>query len=183
MKKKTNVKWVLKIVLISVAASMAFTIASTEILGRAGYAVAFIILAAFIAVGIVFDIIGLAIVTASEIPFHSMAAHRERGAAESLRLLKNADKATSFCSDVVGDVTGIVSGATAALVAARLMQSFSAENFLIQLLVSGAVTGLTIGGKAVGKTYALNYSTAIVLKVGKLMCVMTTYRCAGNDKK
>ena len=169
MKTKTNIKWLVRIVLISIAASMAFTLASTEILGRAGYAVAFTVLVVFIAIGIGFDTIGVAVTAAQEAPFHSMAAHRERGAAESLRLIRNADKAASFCSDVVGDVSGIVSGSTAAMVAARLMVSFDAESFLIPLLISGAVTGLMIGGKAVGKTLALNKSTAIVLGVGKLI--------------
>jgi len=167
--KKNNIKWLVKIVLISVAASMVFTLASAEVLGWSGYAVAFIVLAVFIGIGIVFDMIGIAVTAASETPFHSMAAHRERGAAESLRLMKNADKVSSFCNDVVGDVTGIVSGSTAALIAGRLMQNLSVESILLQLLISGTVTGLTIGGKAIGKTFAFNHCTAIVLKVGKLI--------------
>ena len=172
MKKKTNYKWLVKIVLISIAASMAFTLASSEILGRAGYIVAFAILAVFIAIGIVFDIIGISVTTAQEAPFHSMAVHRERGAAESLRLIKNADKVTSVCNDVVGDVSGIVSGTTAALIAARLMSGLNKENLLLPLLISGAVTGLTVGGKAAGKTLAFNNSTAIILRVGKLISLL-----------
>ena len=173
MNKKVNIKWLIKIVLISVAASMTFTLASAEILGRSSYTAAFVFLAVFISIGIVFDIVALAVTTASEAPFNSMAAHRERGAAESLRLIKNADRVNSFCNDVIGDVTGIVSGSTAALIAARLMQSLSIENILLQLLISGAVTGLTIGGKAAGKVFALNNNTSIVLRVGKLISVIS----------
>jgi len=169
MKKKTNYKWLIKIVLISVAASVVFTFASTEILGRAGYIVSFAVLAVFIVLGIIFDVVGIAVTAASTAPFHSMAAHRERGATESLRLIKNADKVTGFCNDVVGDVTGIISGTTAALIAARLMEGFSSENFLFPLLMTGVVAGLTVGGKAAGKTIAINNSTAIVLRVGKLL--------------
>jgi len=169
MRKKTNYKWLIKIVLISVAASMAFTLATTEILGRVGYIVAFAVLAVFVIIGIIFDMIGIAVTAAKEAPFHSMAAHRERGAAESLRLIKNADRVTSFCNDVVGDVSGIISGATAALIAARLMEGLSTENLLFPLVMSGVVTGLTVGGKAVGKSFAFNNSTGIVLRVGKLI--------------
>jgi len=176
MKRKTNLRWLFKIVLISVAASVAFTLASTEILGRAGYVVAFAILAVFIVVGIVFDVIGIAVTTATEAPFHSMAAHRERGAAESLRLVRNADKVTSFCNDVVGDVTGIVSGTTAALIAARLMAGMGTDSILVPLLISGIVTGLMIGGKAACKTYAFNNSTVIVHRTGKLICFMRFIR-------
>jgi len=167
MKKKTNYRWLIRIVLISVAASMVFTLASTEILGRAGHAVAFATLALFIIIGIVFDIIGFAVTAAQEAPFHSMAAHREPGATESLKLIRNADKVTGICNDVVGDVSGIISGAMAALIGARLMAGLSTENILFPLLISGAVTGLTVGGKAAGKTLAFNNSTRIVLRVGK----------------
>jgi len=169
MKKKTIFKWLIKIVLVSVAASVVFTFASTEILGRAGYIVSFAVLAVFIVIGIVFDVVGIAVTAASTAPFHSMAAHRERGATESLRLIKNADKVTGFCNDVVGDVTGIISGTTAALIAARLMEGFSSETILFPLLMTGVVAGLTVGGKAAGKTIAINKSTAIVLRVGKLI--------------
>ena len=172
MKKKTNFKWLVKIVLISVVASVVFTLASTEILGFAGYVVAFLVLAIFIALGIIFDVVGIAVTAAVEAPFHSMAAHHESGAVESLRLIKNADKVSSFCNDVVGDVTGIISGTTAALIATRLMETLKWENLLLPLLISGVVTGLTVGGKAAGKTIAINNRTAIVLRVGKLINIL-----------
>ena len=165
--------------LISVAASVVFTLATREILGFAGYAVAFALLAVFIGIGIIFDVIGVAVTAATEAPFHSMAAHRERGAAESLRLIKNAHKVSSFCNDVVGDITGIVSGSTAALIAARLLERLDTGNLLIPLMISGAVTGLMVGGKAAGKTIAINNSTAIVLRTGKLI---NTLRLKPNKK-
>lgn len=169
MKTKIDFRWLIRIVIISIVATMVFTLASTEILGRAGHIMSFIILAVFIVVGIIFDIVGVAVTAATEAPFHSMAAHRQRGAAESLRLIKNADKVSSFCNDVVGDVTGIVSGATAGLIAARLMEGMLTENLMFPLLISGAVTGLTVCGKAIGKNSAINNSTAIVFRVGKII--------------
>jgi len=172
MKKKTNVKWLIKIILISVVASVVFTLASTEILGRAGYIVSFTILAAFIVTGIVFDVIGIAVTAASEAPFHSMATRRQRGAAESIRLIRNANKVTCYCNDVIGDVTGIVSGTTAALIAARLMYGLSTESLLFPALIAAVVTGLTVAGKAIGKTLAFNKSTQIVLSAGKLLNIL-----------
>ncbi len=116
--KKTNVRWIIQIVVTSLVISMVFTFASAEILGNVGRAMAFAVLAVFIALGVVFDILGVATTTATPAPFHSMASHRERGAAEALWLLKNAEKVSSICNDVVGDISGIVSGATAATIAA-----------------------------------------------------------------
>ena len=130
---------------------------------------AFVLLAVFILIGITFDIIAIAVTVASETPFHSMAARRERGATESLKLVRNASKVNSLCSDVVGDVTGIVSGTTAGLVAARLMLNLNNDYLILELLIIGVVTGLTIGGKAIGKVIAINRSTTIVHSVGKLI--------------
>jgi CBS domain containing-hemolysin-like protein len=172
MKTKTNFKWVIKIVLTSIAASVVFTFAATNVLERTGYLVAFAILAVFILLGIGFDIIGVAVTAAEEAPFHSMAARRVRGAAESLRLIKNADKVSSFCNDVIGDVSGIVSGSTAALIAARFVRGFSVDGMLTPILISAAVTGLTIGGKAAGKALAIKKSTAIVHKVGRMLHIL-----------
>ena len=170
--RKENIKWLIKIVLISIAASMVFTLVSTEIFGRAGYVIAFAGLIVFIIIAIVFDIIGVAVTVASEAPFHSMAAHHERGAVEALRLIKNADRVNSICIDIVGDVTGIVTGSMAALIAAQLMKGLNSENFLFRVLTSGIATGLMVGGKAAGKTLAINNNTRIVLRVGKLINVL-----------
>jgi CBS domain containing-hemolysin-like protein len=169
MKTKTNKRWFIKIILISMFVSMAFTFASSEILGSAGYVMAFLVLAVFIFLGIVFDTIGVAVTAASAAPFHSMAAKKEPGAAEGLRLIRNAEKVSSICNDVFGDISGIISGTTSSLIVARLMKDFSTQNILLQLSVSAVVTGLMIGGKAVGKTLAINNSTRIVLDVGKLI--------------
>ena len=169
MKKKINLRWVARIVLISVVVSVVFTFASSEALERTGNIIALVILLVFIGVGVMFDMIGAAVISAQEAPFHSMASRRERGAPEALKLLKNAEKASSYCNDVVGDVSGIVSGATAALIAQKLSASLNTESVLLSLLVSGVVAGLTIWGKAIGKTRAINNSTAIVLRVGRFL--------------
>jgi len=181
--KKTNLKWLIKITLISLVASIVFTLASTEILGRTGYVMSFAILAAFIVIGIVFDVIGIAVTAANEAPFNSMATRRQRGAAESLRMVKNANRVTCYCNDVIGDVTGIVSGTTAALIAARLMDGFNTENLLFPVGISAVVTGLTVGGKAIGKTLAFNKSTEIVFGAGKLLNMLRINPFSKHEKQ
>ena len=169
MMKKTNSRWVIKITVISIFISMTFALASSKALGSLGYVMAFVVLAVFIILGIIFDIIGVSVTAASIKPFHSMAAHKERGATEAIRLIRNAEKVSSICNDVVGDISGIISGTTSALIATRLVTDFSLNNLLMQLLISGLVTGATVGGKAAGKALAINNSTGIVLDVGKLI--------------
>ena len=180
MKIRTNYRWVIKIVLISIAAAMIFALISTEILGRAGYVIVFATLLVFIALGVIFDMIAIAVTAAPEASFHSMAAHREQGAAEALKLKKNADRVTSFCNDVVGDVTGIIGGAMAALIAARLVVTMGYESIMPSLIMTGAVTGLSVGGKALVKAFAFNKSTAIVLRLGKSINFFKRMRVKGH---
>ncbi|MCL2628155.1 MAG: hypothetical protein FWD44_05615 [Oscillospiraceae bacterium] len=181
--KKSNIKWIIKITLISLVAAAVFALASTEILGNTGYFVSFAILAAFVIIGIVFDVIGIAVTAADEAPFNSMAAHRQKGALEAQRLAKNASKVTCYCNDVIGDVTGIVSGTTAALIAARLMEGFNSETLLFPVLISAVVTALTVGGKAIGKILAFSKSTEIVLGVGKFFAFIRVMPFAKAEKK
>ena len=115
-KKKSGCSWALRVFLLAVALSALLSFFSSTALEGTGYAVAIIVLAVFIALGIVFDMIGVAVTAADPKPFHSMAAHKEKGAKEAIRLLKNANQVSSFCNDVVGDICGIVSGSTAAVI-------------------------------------------------------------------
>ena len=139
--------------------------------------VAFLILFVIVFVGIIFDVIGMAVATADEKPFHSMAARRVPGAQESIRLLRNAERVSSICNDVVGDICGVVSGSASATIAAQVlakMDSFAWPQ-LIVLSMSALAAGLTVGGKAIGKTYAIKSCTTIVHNVGKIIGIILRF--------
>lgn len=174
MKKRTDYRWVVKIVFLSIAISMVFTLVSTKSLEGTGYIVAFSVLLLFILIGIGFDIIGVAVTSASAVPFHSMASHREKGAVEALKLIKNAEKVSSVCNDVVGDISGIISGTTSAIIVVELAGDLKSGDLLLSLVVSGLVAGITIGGKAVGKALAINHSTEIVHSVGRFISAVSS---------
>ena len=160
-------RWVLSVVLVSIAVSMLFSVISEVALAGAGYTVAFIILTLFIVIGIIFDIVGVAVTSAVETPFHSMASHGETGAAESLNLIRSAGKVASICNDVIGDICGVMSGATSAIIVANIASDFGVKSFFMQVLISGVVAGLIIGGKATGKAIAIKNNVKIVLAAGK----------------
>ncbi len=165
-KDSGRARWAVQVFCISVVLSGALSFASGEVLEGAGLALAFAVLAAFIVLGIVFDII---VTAADEKPFHSMAAHRTPGAKEALGLIRQASKVSSFCNDVVGDICGIISGSTAAVIVVRLQSAFSLRSALISLAVTALVSGLTIGGKAMGKAFAIDKSTAVLQLVGRAL--------------
>ena len=111
-------KWVITIFFITILISGTISVLSDEIMSSSGMAVAFLILFCIILIGIIFDIIGVAVTSADEKPFHSMAARKVPGAQESIRLLRNAERVSSICNDVIGDICGVVSGSASATIAA-----------------------------------------------------------------
>ena len=171
-KKERNktVHWVVSIFFITVFISSLITLLSDEILSKSGTAAAFFILFAIVFVGILFDVIGVAVTSADEKPFHSMAARKVPGAQEAIRLLRNAERVSSICNDVVGDICGVVSGSASAAIAVQILQKFSFSwPQVISLAMSAMVAGFTVGVKAIGKTMAMNSATQIVHSVGKLI--------------
>lgn len=161
--------WAVQVFFLAIGLSAALSLASQGPLSSAGILVAALILALFIALGIVFDIIGVAVTAADPKPFHSMAAHKEKGAKEALMLLRNAGKVSSVCNDVVGDICGIVSGTTAAVIVTRLQAAFDLRGVLLSVAVTALISGLTIGGKALGKTFAIQRSTKVVYWAGRFL--------------
>jgi len=107
--------------------------------------------------------IGVAVTAADETPFHSMASRRIPEAAEAIRLLRNAAKVGSVCNDVIGDICGVVSGSAAAVISGSVAAAFGFSWVTgLSVLLSALVAGLTVGGKAAGKSFAIKNSTEIV---------------------
>ena len=169
LNRKVSISWVITTILLTFVLSVSITVITSSLLGNVAMAVAFLILLSIVLLGIVFDILGIAVTTAAEAPFHAMASNRVRGAAESIRLIRNAEKVSNFCNDVVGDICGIVSGATGSFIAAQLVTKFSASALFMSLFVTGIVSALTVGGKALGKTLAINQCNQIVFGIGKFL--------------
>ena len=169
--RKKTIRWVVTIFLITIFVSGLITFVSDLIMEVSTMIVAFVILLVIVLIGILFDIIGMAVATADEKPFHSMAARRVPGSQEAIRLLRNAERVSSICNDVVGDICGVVSGSASATIAAQVLARLSTFAWpqLIVLSMSALVAGLTVGGKAIGKTYAIKSCTNIVHGVGRFI--------------
>ena len=167
--ERSTGRWEVLVFFIAVVLSAALCLASDQALDGAGLAVAFVVLLSFILLGIVFDIIGVSVTAADEKPFHSMAARKTPGAREALNLIRKADKVSSFCNDVVGDICGIISGSTGAVIVVQIQSALGAPGIVISLAVTALTSGLTIGGKALGKSFAIAKSTAVLQLVGRFL--------------
>lgn len=166
-KAKPDFKWILTIMVLSFVISLVFSLASEVALPNVPVIVGIIIVILFIFLGIVFDMIGVAVTSADEKPFHSMNARKVPGADVAVKFKKNADKVSSFCNDVIGDICGIVSGSAGAMIALSIADALDTNKFVVSLLVTAFIASLTISGKAMGKSYAINKSNLILYKFSK----------------
>lgn len=182
-KKNGNIRWIIVVFFVAVLVSSAISFLSSRVMEDAGIVEAFAVLLLIVLLGIFFDIIGVAVMSADEKPFHSMAAKKVAGAAEALKLLRNAEKVSSFCNDVVGDICGVVSGSASAVIAVKALSNLHSET-LPQLIMSAIVAGLTIAGKAFGKNLAMSKSTQIVHLVSKpIYYIKSLFRCGKKQRK
>lgn len=165
-----TIRWVVTVFFTTLVVSGLIGLVSDEVMASSSLPVAFGILLFIVLLGIVFDIIGMAVASADEKPFHSMAARKVPGAQEAIRLLRNAERVSSICNDVVGDICGVVSGSASATIAALILTHVdTAWPRGISLVMSSLVAGLTVGGKAIGKTFAVSSCTQIVHMVGRIL--------------
>lgn len=181
--RRKTIRWVVTIFLVTIFISGIISLISDAVMANSSLTVAFFILFGIIAVGIVFDVVGMAVATADEKPFHSMAARKVPGAHEAITLLRNAERVSSICNDVVGDICGVISGSASATIAALILTN--AELGWprgVSLAMSAMAAGLTVGGKAIGKTVAVNSCTQIVHMVGRLIFTLHGFAKKKNKR-
>ena len=157
---KKRLRWIVMLFAVTVLISGALSTVSGALLSGASLIPALCILLVIVSIGIVFDVIGVAVTAADAKPFHAMAAHRVPGAKEALAMLRSADRVSSFCNDVIGDICGVISGTVSAAIAVILVSGGATD--VPEILLAALVSGLTVGGKAAGKTLAMEKSTEIV---------------------
>lgn len=168
--RKNNMTWIATISAVSFFLSIALSVASSDIMKNTNIFIALFIVLVIIVLGIIFDMIGIAVTAADETPFHAMASRRLPGARQSIKLIRHAHKVSSFCNDVIGDIAGIMSGAASALIIVRITAGKSVLfTTIVSLAITGMVASVTVGGKAIGKTIAIHNSNFLVYRVGLLI--------------
>lgn len=168
--REYNMKWVLNITIITFILAVFISFASEAILRNTKVYIAFTILIVIVFLGIISDLIGIAVATADEKPFHSMASKKINGAKFAIKLIKNAGPVSNFCNDVIGDIAGIISGAAGAIILVEVSKIYNIVNTAVySIILSGVVAAITVGGKALGKEIALRKSKEIVFSVAKIL--------------
>ena len=168
-KKIVDINWILKITLLAFTLSIVFSFLCEIALPKVDIVVEILLIFLFIFLGVLFDMIGVAVTSADIEPFNSMSSRKVKGAKTAVKLIKRSDKVSSFCNDVIGDICGIISGSAGTIVSVSLSNTLSFSPLLTTLITTACIASLTIGGKALGKSYAVNKNNLILYKFAKVV--------------
>ncbi|MFC4078215.1 hypothetical protein [Salinithrix halophila] len=171
---RQSLRWAILVTLITALLSILLHAASATLLRGLPLWGGMVVVLIIILVGVVFDMMGIAAAAARECPFHSMASRKIPGARHSIVIIRKADQFSSFCNDVVGDISGIVSGAAGFAVVVALVVSldFHEGRWLLETLTIGLISALTVGSKALGKTFSIRFANEIIFRLGKLLFIL-----------
>lgn len=158
--------WTVKVFFLTFILAVIFSLIA-NLLGNFNNIILIICIISIILIGIIFDIIGTAVLSADAKVLHSKASQKHKGAKKAISLVKNASTVSSLCNDVVGDICGIISGS---LVTVLIVNIFiNSDVSLWNVLITSILSSLTVGGKAIGKLIAVKKSNDIVYNVGKML--------------
>ncbi|WP_026569995.1 MULTISPECIES: hypothetical protein [Sediminibacillus] len=174
---KKSLRFSLSIAVITFVLAAIFSVISSSVLSGVAWIIGLLIVLVIVLIGIFFDMLGIAATAADETPFHAMASEKVSGSKQALLIVRNADRFASFCNDVIGDISGIVSGTASAIVVLQVANGFgysegSTIQIVINVVLTSLVAALTVGGKAVGKYFAIHASTDIIFFVGKVVALL-----------
>ena len=168
--KQGQQRWVLTVVCLSFGLSLVMSLLTSVFVESAGLFVALVSLIVLVLIGIITDVIGTAVTSASEQPFIAMASKKIPGARQALHLIRKAERVSSLLNDVVGDIVGIISGSAGSVIALYLV-SLGLKSAIASMLITAFTSAFMIGGKAYGKGLAIANSDRIVLAVGRVLAV------------
>ena len=180
--RQSQQRWIFTIVCLSFGLSVFMSLITSLFVESAGLFVALISLIVLVSIGIVTDVIGVAVTSAPEQPFIAMASKRIAGARQALHLVRKAERVSSVLNDVVGDIVGIVSGSAGSVIAVYLV-SLGMKSAVASMLIAAFTSAFMIGGKAYGKGIAISNSEKIVLFVGRAMAFFEKKRRPKPRKK
>jgi len=167
--KKDN--WIYKVFFITFILAAIFSGLSNIISAKFNSLILTLIILLVTGIGILFDMVGTAVLTAEEKNFHAKSSRKIKGAKESIIIIKNNVTIANICNDIVGDICGIVSGGLGAVLAINLSSQFNFGLTITTIVISSIISSLTVGGKAVFKGVAAKECDNIIMFVGKILSI------------
>ena len=163
--------WILIVFLLTFILSILFSTVSNLIVLTGNNILFFIILVLTISFGILFDLIGTAAISANEATFHALNSKKIKGAKQGIYIVKNNNKISSICNDIVGDICGIISGSIGAILAISLSNTLNINNTIVSIVLAAFISAFTVGGKAIFKQIAIKNADNIILSLSKILSI------------
>lgn len=163
--------WILIVFLLTFILSIIFSTVSNLIVLTGNNILFFIILVLTISFGILFDVIGTAAISANEATFHALNSKKIKGAKQGIYIVKNNNKISSICNDIVGDICGIISGSIGAILAISLSNTLNINNTIVSIVLAAFISAFTVGGKAIFKQVAIKNADNIILSLSKVLSI------------
>ena len=163
--------WILIVFILTFILSILFSTISNVVATSFNNIVLSILLILTISFGILFDLIGTAAITAKESTFHALNSKKIKGAKQGINMIKNSNKISSICNDIVGDICGIISGSIGAILAGSLSYTFGINNIFVSVILAAFISSFTVGGKALFKIVAIKNADNIILYVSKTLSI------------
>ena len=171
-KLKFSFAWPLKVLLLTFCFSVGFSIFSQIINSKVGIIISILIIFVFLFIGVVFDIIGVASTVCDKNVFLKLAIGGDRTASACYALVKNSEKVSSFCCDIIGDICGVLSGSAGASLRSKFHFSLTGTAEILSLtIISAIIASLTVFLKALGKTLAIEKSHSIIYRACKVLSI------------
>lgn len=161
--------WIIKVFFLTFIISLIFSGSANLIFKNSNIYILVIVLIITIFIGIIFDIIGTSVLSSDESIFHAKSSKKIKGSHEAVYLIKNSEKISNFCNDIIGDICGIVSGSLSAVLSIIVSEKLKLDSTLCTLIICALVSSITVGGKAIGKSYSIKNADKIIFIVGKVL--------------
>lgn len=165
--------WTIKITVVTFVLSAFFSFISELTSSHAHISVMAILLVVLVALSIVTDAIGVAATSCDLAPLLAMASRKEPGSKKAIMLVKNAERVSNICCDVIGDICGIISGACTIAIVIKITVDNPTANYWVSILLSSIVAAVTVGGKSFFKTIAVNNSKELIMFVARILSVFS----------
>lgn len=172
VRRRTSWKFLITVFLGTFIIAAVLSSGTEAILRSFPITLTWILLIIIITIGVIFDIIGIAVAAADEAPHHARAAKKVFGARHSIFLIRRSDRVANFANDIVGDITGTLSGAMGAMIIIILTNQYSSLlnwKILLNVVMLALIASLTVTGKAWGKTIAINEANRIIDITGRVL--------------
>ena len=171
--KKSTI-WTIRITVVTLFLSCFFSFVSELASTKAHFSIMIILLFFLISLSIAADAIGVAATSCDLAPLLAMASRKEPGSKQAIMLVKNAERVSNICCDVIGDICSIVSGACALAIVIKITEGMNETlNMVISILVSGIVSAMTVGGKSMFKNVAVNNSKELIMLAARFISVFS----------